>query len=188
MCHDLTITELLDCSVLAAFSYSTNHQTTSMTASFFQWLHYISSVQLYKWFDSNNCSINHGKDGLNTYQFYQLITHATGYGLSQWEMMLQCNIISHWLSPYPEWSLAFVLEGQATSIFLTLITVDLMFYKNIFWPFVKMAICHTWHSCVRKVHIPHNVYMHLPWCIQSMLEVTSFPITCAFSDNLLCME
>ena len=29
----------------------------------------------------------------------------SGYGLSQWEKTLQCNIISHWLSPYTEWSL-----------------------------------------------------------------------------------
>ena len=28
-----------------------------------------------------------------------------GYRLSQWETMLQCNIVPHWLSPYPEWSL-----------------------------------------------------------------------------------
>ena len=31
----------------------------------------------------------------------------SGYGLSQWEMMLQCNIISHWLSPFPECSLKY---------------------------------------------------------------------------------
>ena len=29
----------------------------------------------------------------------------SGYGLSQWETTLQCNVVSHWLSPYPEWSL-----------------------------------------------------------------------------------
>ena len=29
----------------------------------------------------------------------------SGYGFSQWEMTLQCNVISHWLSLYPEWSL-----------------------------------------------------------------------------------
>ena len=29
----------------------------------------------------------------------------SGYELGQWEMMLQCNAVSHWLSPYPEWSL-----------------------------------------------------------------------------------
>ena len=28
-----------------------------------------------------------------------------GYGLSQWETMLLCNIVTHWLSPYPEWTL-----------------------------------------------------------------------------------
>ena len=25
------------------------------------------------------------------------------YGLSQWETTLQCNIVSYWLNPYPEW-------------------------------------------------------------------------------------
>ena len=29
----------------------------------------------------------------------------SGYGLSQWETMLHCNVVSHWLSPYPEWAL-----------------------------------------------------------------------------------
>ena len=27
------------------------------------------------------------------------------YGISQWERTLQCNVLSHWLSPYTEWSL-----------------------------------------------------------------------------------
>ena len=30
---------------------------------------------------------------------------VTMYGLSQWETALQCNAVSHWLSPYPELSL-----------------------------------------------------------------------------------
>ena len=34
------------------------------------------------------------------------------YELSQWETMLLCNIVSHWLSPYPEWSLD-MWENQA---------------------------------------------------------------------------
>ena len=29
----------------------------------------------------------------------------SGYGISQWEEALLCNASSHWLSPYPEWSL-----------------------------------------------------------------------------------
>ena len=32
------------------------------------------------------------------------IDHS-GYGCSQWRMTLQCNVVSHWLSPYSEWSL-----------------------------------------------------------------------------------
>ena len=28
----------------------------------------------------------------------------SGYGHSQWKTTLQCNVVSHWLSPYPEWS------------------------------------------------------------------------------------
>ena len=28
----------------------------------------------------------------------------SGYGLSQRETTLQCNVVSHWLSPYPGWS------------------------------------------------------------------------------------
>ena len=35
-------------------------------------------------------------------------THSrdnSGYGLSQWGTTLHSNVVSHWLSPYPEWSL-----------------------------------------------------------------------------------
>ena len=30
----------------------------------------------------------------------------SGYWLSQWEVTLRCNVVSHRLSPYPEWSLS----------------------------------------------------------------------------------
>ena len=29
----------------------------------------------------------------------------SGYGFDQWETTLKCNVVSHWLSPYPERSL-----------------------------------------------------------------------------------
>ena len=29
----------------------------------------------------------------------------SGYGLSKWETTLHCNVVSHWLSPHPEWSI-----------------------------------------------------------------------------------
>ena len=34
-----------------------------------------------------------------------LIRNHFGYGLSQWETTLHSNVVSHWLTPYPEWSL-----------------------------------------------------------------------------------
>ena len=34
-----------------------------------------------------------------------LCRHHSGYGLSQWERMLHSIIMSHWLSPYLDWSL-----------------------------------------------------------------------------------
>ena len=39
----------------------------------------------------------------------------SGYGLSQWETTLHCNVVSHWLSQYPEWSLR-RLYGKSVSI------------------------------------------------------------------------
>ena len=36
---------------------------------------------------------------------YLDLTDNSGCGLSQWETTLQCNVVSHWLSPYPELSL-----------------------------------------------------------------------------------
>ena len=38
-------------------------------------------------------------------------TDHSGNGLSQWETMLHCNNISHWLTPLPEWSLC-IIEGM----------------------------------------------------------------------------
>ena len=35
------------------------------------------------------------------------IRYHSGYELSQWEVTLQCNVASHWLSPYPEKSLLY---------------------------------------------------------------------------------
>ena len=34
--------------------------------------------------------------------------YTFGYGLSQWETTLKCNVVSHWLSPYRGWSLHFL--------------------------------------------------------------------------------
>ena len=38
-------------------------------------------------------------------------TDPSGYGLSQWETTLQCNVVSHWLSPYREWFLVGIWDS-----------------------------------------------------------------------------
>ena len=43
------------------------------------------------------------------------IRDSSGYGLSQWETMLHCNIVSHWLSSYPEWSLQYWTKSLKTA-------------------------------------------------------------------------
>ena len=37
--------------------------------------------------------------------------HLSLYGLSQWKTMLQCNVVSHWLSLYTEWYLHSYIHG-----------------------------------------------------------------------------
>ena len=37
-------------------------------------------------------------------QYIPGIRDHSGHGLSQWETTLHCNVVSLWLSPYPEWS------------------------------------------------------------------------------------
>ena len=45
------------------------------------------------------------------------------YTPSQWEMTLQCNVISHWLDAYTRWSRnMFFLSGEATYVTVTKIT------------------------------------------------------------------
>ena len=44
-----------------------------------------------------------------SYHCYLGIRDHSGYGLSQWETTLPCNVFSHWLSPYLEWSLWYLM-------------------------------------------------------------------------------
>ena len=39
---------------------------------------------------------------------YDLCNVSIDYGLSQWETTLQSNVVSHWLNPYPTWSLLYI--------------------------------------------------------------------------------
>ena len=42
----------------------------------------------------------------------------SGYGLSQWETTLHCNVVSHWLSPYSELSLSPTGEEKEAGSYL----------------------------------------------------------------------
>ena len=49
---------------------------------------------------------DHSGYGLNNWETtLQYFKDDSGYELSQWETTLPCNVVSHWLSPCPEWSL-----------------------------------------------------------------------------------
>ena len=53
--------------------------------------------------ESVSMSLRHHGPADNTQTWMDSKDHF-GYGISQWEMTLQHNITSHWLSPCPEWS------------------------------------------------------------------------------------
>ena len=54
------------------------------------------------------------KEYLSTCNFIKQIRDQSGYWFSQWEMTLHCNVISHWLSPYPECSLQTLIMWYRT--------------------------------------------------------------------------
>ena len=67
----------------------------------------------------------------------------SGYGLSQWETTLHCNVISHWLSSYPQWSLHWVCaKGMCCVLWLrktcTVLHEDIVTWNHFphYWPFV----------------------------------------------------
>ena len=57
----------------------------------------------------------------------------SGYVLSQWEMTLNCNIISHWLSPCPDWSLI-VVSTFNTLCTEILIEAERCINESVNWP------------------------------------------------------
>ena len=60
------------------------------------------------------------------------------YELSQWETTLQCNVVSYWMSPYPEWSLCF--WSQQVRNFMYGITEDRKSSSEL-GRFLTISIC-----------------------------------------------
>ena len=76
----------------------------------------------------------------------------SGYGLSQWETLSQCNVFFHWLSTYPEW-----VYGCYTSCSISCVRVNLLNnYLMISWN-KMLRVC-----CCYDVHP-----LHYPACISS---------------------
>ena len=73
-----------------------------------------------------------------------LIMDHPGYGLSQWEALLHCNIILHWLSPYPEWFLLLVENlawaGMSYSCSISVLGICLLCMMLILAPCCLMII------------------------------------------------
>ena len=69
------------------------------------------------------------------------------YGPSQWEMVLQCNSVCHWLGAYTEWSLAIWCPGFGSTL-VQVMACCLMgqsFYPNQhFFNFINKVV---WNSC-----------------------------------------
>ena len=54
---------------------------------------------------------NHKDVLVNQHQisFMYILRESFVYAPSQWEMTLQCNVVSHWLGAYTEWSLIIII-------------------------------------------------------------------------------
>ena len=85
--------------VLGCLLWISDHEIPSMHCSNWWWscgYGYIIVVLL--------SSYRHVCSSINRWiPFKQGLFYDSGYGFSQWEK-LHCNIVTHWLIPYPEWS------------------------------------------------------------------------------------
>ena len=52
------------------------------------------------------CGMDHIEMGSS--QRIHVYKDYSGYGLRQWGTVLECHVVSHWLSPYLEWSLVYI--------------------------------------------------------------------------------
>ena len=94
----------------------------------------------------------------------------SGYGLSQWEMTLQCNVISHWLSPCPEWSLILLMSVMSMNL---LYSFDMAYFQ------VGLDIT----SCILSIHSLFHVLVSQNGCWKIWPTFAGLRI---FWANLIC--
>ena len=90
----------------------------------------------------------------------------SGYGLSQWEATLQCNVVSHWLSPCPEWSLWLLLSSvKSFEVWLKLINWVLLSHWLIdHWEKEYITMCFYLKSYWWWVNIGSGNRLAPVWC------------------------
>ena len=80
------------------------------------------------------------------------------YAPNQWEMMLQCNVVSHWLGVCKKWSLGMDMLSPVLT------------FKSI------KAFTHTViNASKHPVNIPVSGYTHKNICIRFYLDTTCLP-------------
>ena len=75
---------------------------------------------------------------------FKSISDYSGYELRQWGTSLQCNVISYWLSSYPEWSLrSFVQDSMR------------IWEENTIFMVSNNQVCSAWNgqSATRPIRI-----------------------------------
>ena len=88
-----------------------------------------------------------------------IIRDHSSFGLSQWEMTLQWNLVSHRLSPYPEWSMVI---SQTIRIY-TSITGTWNHAWTSFCNARQYAIASV-HKCVPIPHLTHvGIFPKMSW-------------------------
>ena len=75
------------------------------------------------------------------------------YGLHQWEEALLCNASSHWLSPYPEWSLNNAsIQEDIWPMAIVIYMINVMFHSDYF-PSINTPGCLSAASLSQPQHL-----------------------------------
>ena len=94
----------------------------------------------------------------------QVIDHS-GWGISQWETTLHRNVVSHWLSPYPEWSLYIYIYIYITWIHNELLKRKCCYFDKMFAIGFNRScqniilLCSKWCKCRQHAGTSDSVHM-----------------------------
>ena len=103
-------------------------------------------------------AVNGDEVGIITTLGFQCIKFSgnSGYGLSQWQTTLQCNVVSHCLIPYLEWSLNFNLHALSPCYIVPRFPVKIS--RNVSWISLQWRIISTMMSQITSVSIVYLIF------------------------------